>query len=190
MTPRRQRSQALTEFALVLPIFVVFVMVIIQLSLVFITYYSETRMTRETARWLAVHATTTDDDALAAHVQGTMLPGLVNGAPSVTFGTDTTPAVATVGQMTVTYTPCEWGGGPNCHYPTNGTPPRTSYQNGYAAPAQGTPRDGRGSGQMLFVTMSYNAANLFFLPTTWHFGWLVVKLPTTLPPYTVWVMVE
>ena len=173
MTPRRQRSQALTEFALVLPIFVLFVMVIIQLSLMFITYYSETRMTRETARWLAVHATTTDDDALAAHVQGTMLPGLVNGTPSVTFGNATTPAVATVGQMTVTYTPCEWSGGPVCHYPTTGTP-----------------RDGRGAGQMIYVTMSYNAANLFFLPTTWHFGWLVVSLPTTLPSYTVWVMVE
>lgn len=154
-----------------------FVFTVIQLSLVFITYYSETRMARETARWLAVHATTTDDNAVATHVQNTMLPGLINtsGSPSVTYGTYNTPATAVVGNMTVTYTPCEWSGGPVCHYPSSGTP------------SQG---DGRAPGTVLYVTMSYDARNVMFLPTTFRLGFLTISLPTTLPSYTIWVMVE
>ena len=39
----------------------------------------------------------------------------------------------------------------------------------------------------LFVEM---ASNLIFLPTNFRLGWLATKLPTTLPPYRVSVMVE
>jgi len=102
---RAGEGQALVEFALVLPMFAMFVFVVIQLGIVFLAYHSETRMARETARWLAVNSSSTDD-AVAAHVQSTMLPGLVNGTISANMG-DTTNAIYDVGtRMTVTFTAC------------------------------------------------------------------------------------
>ena len=145
--------------------FLVLVMVTFQLGLLFITYYSETRMARETARWAAIHSKTSDDSALADHVNSTMLPGLVGGTPSVTAGTSTVDATATVGKMTVRYTPCVMSGG-ICT------------------------RSNRVSGATLYVDMSYDVSNLMFLPTTWHLGPLVVTLPTALPAYRVYMMVE
>ena len=40
---RRQPSQALVEFAITMPLFMMFVFVVIELSLIFVAYYSETR---------------------------------------------------------------------------------------------------------------------------------------------------
>ena len=158
----------MVEFALTLSLFTLFVMVVIQLSLIFITYYSETRMARETARWLAINSRLTNDDALAAHVQATMLPGLVNAAPTnQTFGTSSVDASAMVGQMNVQYTPCEWNG-TVCTHAT------------------------RAPGATLYVEMRYDIANshLVFLPTLFRMGSLQVAIPTQLPPYRVYVMVE
>jgi Flp pilus assembly protein TadG len=161
--PRRKEGQALVEFALVLPLFMLFVFVTIQLSLVFVAYYSETRMARETARWLAIHRSSTDLE-VAQHVQSTMLPGLVDGAPGTSAG-DTTNAQYPVGKMTVTYTAC---GTP--------TPPCTQVD--------------RTPGATLYVDMSYDVRNLLFLPSTFRFGNLSASLPTSLPAYRVYVMVE
>jgi Flp pilus assembly protein TadG len=162
-----QEGQALVEFALTLSLFSLFVMVVIQFGLIFVSYYSETRMARETARWLAVNSRLTDDSELADHVNTTMLPGLVNGTPSVTAGTALVDAVATVGQMRVTYTPCE----PNGTICTHNT---------------------RAPGATLYVEMTYDIAgsHLLFLPTGFRIGSLSVKIPTALPPYRVSVMVE
>ena len=44
MTRRRTKGQAIIEFALTLPLFVVLLMVTFQFGLLFIAYYSETRM--------------------------------------------------------------------------------------------------------------------------------------------------
>jgi Flp pilus assembly protein TadG len=163
---RGQTSQALVEFAIVLPVFVVVVFMTIELGLLFVAYYSETSMARESARWLAVHSKTTDDLDLAIHVQDTMLPGLVGGSYSITTaGSAVADTVATVGSMTVSYTPCL----------TNGTVCLHSQ---------------RVAGQTLSVEMSYDVSNLIFLPTTFHFGSLVTKVPTSLPAYRVHVMVE
>ena len=165
MTRRRARGQAIVEFAFTLPMFVLLVMVTFQLGLLFIAYYSETRMARETARWAAVHSKTTGDAALADHVNTTILPGLVGGTPSVTAGTSIVDATATVGQMTVRYTPCVMSGG-ICT------------------------RSNRVSGATLYVDMSYDIRNVLFLPSTWQLGSLVVKIPTVLPAYRVYMMVE
>jgi Flp pilus assembly protein TadG len=163
---RAEVSQALVEFAIALPVFVMVVFMTIELGLLFVAYYSETSMARESARWLAVHSKTTTDDDLGVHVQNTMLPGLVGGSPAITtIGTATTDTVATVGSMTVSYTPCL----------TNNTVCLHSR---------------RVAGQTLSVEMSYNVSNLVFLPTTFHFGSLVTKVPTSLPAYRVYVMVE
>ena len=38
--------------------------------------------------------------------------------------------------------------------------------------------------------MSYDVANLLFLPSTFRLGTVSISLPTTLPAYRVYVMVE
>jgi Flp pilus assembly protein TadG len=160
---RRAGGQALVEFALTLPLFALFVFCVIELSLVLVSYYSETRMARETARWLAVNGKTTDDQ-VAAHVQSTMLPGLISGAPSV-ISDDNTTAIYNVGKMKVTFMACGAS-----------TLPCTATN--------------RAAGTTLYVEMSYDVANLLFLPTSFNMGYLHTSLPTALPAYRVWVMNE
>jgi Flp pilus assembly protein TadG len=165
MRSRPERGQALVEFALVLPIFTMFVFATIQLALVFVAYYSETRMARETARYLAVNSSVTDL-ALAQHVQSTMLPGLVNGSPTlVTAGSTAVDTVYTDGRMTIQFTPCVPSGSTCSH--TNRAP-----------------------GATIYVQMSYDITNLLFLPSTFRMGSLTAKIPTSLPPYRVYVMTE
>jgi hypothetical protein len=189
--PRRQSSQALVEFALTMPMFVLFIFVVIELSLVFVAYYSETRMARETARYLAVHSRLTDDatsrpaacwpvsgtctPSVLDHISQTMLPGLVGGTiSSVTTDLPTGDSVATVGNMSVQWTPCSWNG-TVCVYAGAGANPAGS---------------ARSAGSTLHVELQYNVANLLFLPTNFQFGALKVTLPTGLPKYRVSIMVE
>jgi Flp pilus assembly protein TadG len=170
MRSRRQRGQgqALVEFALTLSMFSVFVMTVIQLGLLFIAYYSETCMTRETARWLAVNSRTTTDDLVATHVQNTMLPGLAGSAPTnQVTGTVSTDASADVGSMHVQYTPCQSNG------------------------SMCTDAD-RAPGATLYVELQYDVAgsHLVFLPTNFRVGQLTVRIPTQLPAYRVYILVE
>jgi hypothetical protein len=49
----------------------------------------------------------------------------------------------------------------------------------------------RVTGTQQKITLAYNASNLFFLPTTFRLGgFLTVAIPTTLPAYDYYVMVE
>jgi Flp pilus assembly protein TadG len=160
----RSSGQALTEFALVLPLFMLFVFTTIQLSFVFIEFYSETRMARETARWLAINANALDTD-VAQHVSNTMLPGMQNGTISADGSSNSTDAYYHVGNLDVKFTAC----------------------GSSTAPCTNTARN---SGLSVYVEMTYNPANVIFLPTTFRLGALSVSIPTTLPPYRVWMMVE
>jgi len=189
---RRQSGQALVEFAITMPLFMMFVFVVIELSLVFVAYYSETRMARETARYLAVHSRLTDDSlsrpaacwpasatcvpSVLDHINQTMLPGLVGGTISaVTTDVTTGDSIATVGNMQVQWTPCTWNG-TVCTYGGQGANPAGS---------------ARSAGSTLHVELQYNVSNLLFLPTTFRFGSLLtVAMPTGLPKYRVSVMVE
>jgi hypothetical protein len=178
----RQRAQALVEFAFAVPVFALLVFFTIQVGLIFISYYSEVSMARETARWLAVRSATTDDTKLATYVQQHMLPGLIGGAPGVTSPATLSTsackpsppgpvpsqcdAVATVGNMTVRYTPCAPDANSLCAYQQ------------------------RLTGQTLFVEMSYDVSNLLFLPSTFRLGPLSTHIPTSLPAYRVSVMAE
>ena len=169
-TARRERGQAITEFAIALPMFAMFVFVVIQLGLLFVAYYSETRMARETARWLAIHPMSTDLE-VAQHVYDTMLPGLVRGnAPPTNANKDTANSTVAdteyvIGNMHARFTSCP------------------------SAPCANS-NVKRGTSQTLYVQMSYDVSSLLFLPSTFHFGSLTTKLPTKLPPYKVSVMVE
>jgi hypothetical protein len=186
MSMRAKRSrgsgQALVEFATTLSLFAVVVLVIIQLGILFVTYYSETRMARETARWLAVNRNATDAQ-LAAHVHDTLLPGLVNGTPvgptGVTCGSDVPGCTEySVGNMVIQFTPCT----------TTGS-------------TSGCDVIQRAPGNTLYVKMTYylgpdanhtTLANtgLLFLPSTLRIGSLAVGLPQSLPGYKVSIMVE
>jgi hypothetical protein len=163
MRAPRTRGQALVEFALALPLFTLFVFVVIELSLVLVSYYSETRMARETARWLAVNGKTIDSD-LALHVQNTMLPGLIGGVPSA-VSDDNVTAIYNVGKMQVKFMAC----------------------GAASLPCTAT---NRAPGTTLYVEMKYDVSNLLFLPTTFKMGALQTSLPTVLPAYRVWVMSE
>jgi TadE-like protein len=171
---QRQGGQAIVEFAIAFPILAIFIFVVIQLALVLVTYYSETRVVRESARWLAVRSQTTDNDVFAQHVEDSLLPGMV-GADAVLSACTAQelaedPACASdvvyqVGQMRVFFTPCAMSSG------------RCSHAD-------------RFPGKTLHVAMRYNMQNLFFLPTDFRIGSLSVRLPTQLPKYKVSVMVE
>ncbi len=164
----RERGQALVEFAITLSVFSLFVMMVIQLGLLFVAYYSETRMARETARWLAVNSRTTTDDLVATHVQNTMLPGLAGGSPgNQVTGNTSVDASVDVGSLHAQYTPC--------------------LSNGSVC----TDAD-RAPGATLYVQLQYDVAgsHLLFLPTTFRLGSLQVKVPTALPAYRVYVLVE
>jgi hypothetical protein len=56
----RVRSQALVEFALVMPVLVGIVAVLFQMGFLFVAYVSLLHATRDVGRWLAVHPDTTD----------------------------------------------------------------------------------------------------------------------------------
>jgi Flp pilus assembly protein TadG len=168
------KGQALVEFAITLPLFMVFVFVTIELALLFVAYYSETRMARETTRWLAVHSRTTNDDELAAHVQSTMLSGLITGVPTrLVTGDATTQSEYKVGNMTIDFTPCM---------------PYLDVNN--AAGTGVCTHTDRVAGATLSVQMSYDARPMLFLPTSFRMGSVTARLPTGLPAYKVSVMTE
>lgn len=48
----------------------------------------------------------------------------------------------------------------------------------------------RAPGATLRVQVAYDASNIVFLPVRFQLGWMSVGAPTTLPPYTVYVMAE
>jgi Flp pilus assembly protein TadG len=177
MKQRRQKGQSLVEFAFALPVFMMIVFVTIELSLLLVSYYSETRVARESARWLAVHSAATNDNEFADHVVIAMLPGLVKGpwaANAHTNGTAVLPSSYKVGNMNMEFTSCM---------------PNLDVNNGAGTGVCTNPN--RVAGSTLYVQMSYDAAGLFFLSQpVWRMGSLTVHLPTTLPIYKVSVMVE
>jgi hypothetical protein len=163
----RKSGQAQVEFAFAMPVFFLFIFSVIQLSLVFIFFYSETSVARGTARWLAVHGNSLDS-SVAAQVQQSLLPGMIGGTPTlISAGTTNADTQYQVGNMRVWFTPCLPSG-----TPTVCTHPR------------------RAPGSTLHVQMSYDMSNLFFLPTNFQLGWMSVAVPTALPSYTVYVMTE
>jgi Flp pilus assembly protein TadG len=181
---RRESGQALTEFAFVLPLFMLFVFSVIQLSLLFVAYYSETRMARETSRWLAVSSRSVDTD-VAQHVSDTMLPGLVKSSASPPYGKCTASGLV-IGNTTCTAV----SDNVNAYYVVGNMTLKFTACNPSATPAAPCLNTNRASGQTLYVEMTYNASNLVFLPTNFRLGWLATQLPTTLPPYRISVMVE
>ena len=161
----RAKAQAITEFAFTMPMFMLFVFCTIELALVFVFYYSEVNVARDSTRWLAVHRTSTDD-VVATYVHDTQLPGMVTGTPTlVQAGSATQDTIYDIGQMRIQFAPCVPSGG-NCT------------------------RAERAAGATLYLQATYSVSNILFLPTTFRLGSLAVGMPTALPPYKVYVMAE
>ena len=169
----RAEGQSIVEFAIALPLLMLVIFSVIQVSLIFVSYYSETVMARENARWLAIRATSTDDAHFAQQVQNTMLPGLLGDTPvrNSTLS-NSTGVVYDVGQMQVKFTPCMSDASPTLVTTCSHTD--------------------RKPGNTLYVEMSYNVPPLLVakISPMLRIGPLTVKLPTQLPPYKVSVMVE
>jgi Flp pilus assembly protein TadG len=63
---RGERGQSLVELAMILPLFVFFLLACFQLAFVYYSYLSTINSARDISRWLSVHANTTDATAVAA----------------------------------------------------------------------------------------------------------------------------
>lgn len=83
------RGQALAEMAFVLPILLVLVFGIIEMSLAWRTSQIVTNVTREGAR-LAV-LPTTDDDQVRTRIQTLLTASNLNATPTITTGCDVAP---------------------------------------------------------------------------------------------------
>jgi len=73
---RRDESGAeITEFAIVLPVFLLVIFASMQIALIGVVRYEVKYLARETARWLAVNPDTVDATTLA-NVKAEVLPGI------------------------------------------------------------------------------------------------------------------
>lgn len=71
-------SQALVEFAFVMPVLFGLTTALLQMGIIFMVYLAMIHSTRDVARWLAVHPDTTDADVetyIAGHLPSILIPG-------------------------------------------------------------------------------------------------------------------
>jgi Flp pilus assembly pilin Flp len=72
---REDSGAELTEFALVLPVFLLVILASMQIAFIGVVHYEVKYLARETARWLAVNPDTIDGTTLA-NVKAQVLPGM------------------------------------------------------------------------------------------------------------------
>lgn len=167
--PRKVDGQALVEFAYTVSLFLVVVFVIIQFGMIFVWYFSTTQLTRTSARWLAVNASTAVDADVAERIRNTALFGMATAPPVlVSSGFGGTPTVYSIGAITARFTACE---------------PRS-------APQTGCGNGARASGETVFVELEYDATHILFFPAGVRIGPYSAAVPTSLPVYRVWIMAE
>ncbi|MDQ6669577.1 MAG: pilus assembly protein [Chloroflexota bacterium] len=167
---RRARAQTVVEFALAFPILIAMLLAAIQFGLLLLCYVDEVRLTRDSARWLAVHANTSDD-AVAQAIASAMLPVMIGGQPSGSVQGDTPDnhanavAVYQIGpKLTATFTPCL------------ARAATTGNCTGRDSSVEG--------GATVHVRLSYDASSIIFLPTRLNFAFISLYMPTALPSYS------
>ena len=79
----KQRGQSVLELAIFLPLILVFGLVCIQFAVVFIAYVNVLNVTRDAARWVAVHPHVTDTDTVNT-IKGTLPGGISRLPPGLT----------------------------------------------------------------------------------------------------------
>jgi Flp pilus assembly protein TadG len=143
---QKQKGQALVEWTLVMPIFLLFAVACFQFTVIWWAYISTSNVVRDGTRWLAVHPHTTDSTFT------TMMHSRL-------------PSNLTAANLTLTTSPA-------C----------ASLSSGVCV--------GRTTGAQLSVTGTYNISGILFLPS--QFGWEPwrIQIPTSLPPFTMYMPVE
>ncbi|MFN8523138.1 MAG: hypothetical protein U0821_08535 [Chloroflexota bacterium] len=91
---RRQRANSSAEYAIVIGMIMVFLLAMLQISLIIAQYYSTMQVTRATARWLAVNMNTIDS-AVTTKV-GTLAADLPVGSGSWYTTLTVSPACASL----------------------------------------------------------------------------------------------
>jgi hypothetical protein len=173
-TAQRQRSeaQAIVELALVMPMLVGIVAVLFQFGVLFVAYLSLVQETRDIGRFVAVHPDTLDG------APGTLAPPCATTRPTGSLWEHVCADVPSVIDPTkirdipLVSPACTTISATTGHCVTGSTQVRTT-------------------GSQIHIQMSYDASSIIFLPTTFRLGpWLNVAIPTTLPQYDYFVMVE
>jgi Flp pilus assembly protein TadG len=164
---RRREGQALVELALVMPILVGIVVVLFQYGILFITYLSIIHMTRDVARWLAVHPGSTEA-SVVAYVNKDLPNSVI--VPTSVVSSGSLPN----GGLLVTLSP-------TCGI-YNSTTKRCT--------TDGASSLSRPTGSLQQVTLTYDAQSRLFLPTVFRFAGLTVPMPGTVQTYQYSVMVE
>jgi Flp pilus assembly protein TadG len=81
-----QRGQSVLELAIFLPLILVFGLVCIQFAVIFIAYINVLNVTRDAARWVAVHPHVTDSSTVSTIKTASRLPpGITASALTITF---------------------------------------------------------------------------------------------------------
>ena len=92
-TRRGQEGVALVEFALAAPIFLFVLLAALQLAVIVMQDYSLRQVTRETARWLAIHPDNTDA-AVLAHARAVAMAGMRSDGFTSVIATPACPALS------------------------------------------------------------------------------------------------
>jgi TadE-like protein len=169
---RHRRGQALVELAIVFPVLVGIVAVLFQFGILFIAYLSLVHETRDIGRYVAVHPDTLDGSP------GTVSPPCSSSPPSGSLWAHVCSNVPSVIDATkIKDIPLV-------------TPACTTISSTTGHCVSGSTQI-RTTGSEIHIQMSYDASSIIFLPTTFQLGaWLKVAIPTQLPQYDYYVMVE
>jgi hypothetical protein len=79
----RQRGQSVLELAIFMPLILVFSLACIQFAIVFIAYINVLNVTRDAARWVAVHPHVIDSTTVST-IKGTLPGGVSRLPPGIT----------------------------------------------------------------------------------------------------------
>ncbi|HZT06824.1 MAG TPA: TadE/TadG family type IV pilus assembly protein [Chloroflexota bacterium] len=168
----RSRGQALVEFALMLPIIVFFGLALLQLIILFLTYLSVLNITRDAARWVAVHPHNTDDTNIAQIVA--RIPSNLTAA-QMPKATCPSSGIPNPGLKGIQICP-----------PCMTVDPILGCVDAANQPIRVAARN-----DVISVTVSYDAGPNIFLPHVFGIpGRFQVGIPTSLPSYTMYMLAE
>jgi hypothetical protein len=156
----RGRAQALVELALVMPLLVGIITVLFQFGILFVAYLSLIHEARDIGRYVAVH------------------PDTLDGTPC-----STSPPAGSLWAHVCANAPSVIDATRIQDAPLVNPPCTTLNSTGHCAL--------RTTSSQIHIRMAYDASSIIFLPSNFRLGpWLQVAIPTTLPPYDYFVMVE
>jgi len=155
-----------------MPVLVGIVAVLFQFGILFVAYLSLVHQTRDIGRYVAVHPdtldgapTTVSPPCASTRPVGSLWEHVCADVPSVIDSTK-------IRDIPLVSPACTTISATTGHCVSGSTQVRPT-------------------GSQIHIQMSYDASSIIFLPTDFRLGpWLRVGIPTTLPVYDYYVMVE